>query len=127
MELGMKLGLVGTGAIGEAIVRGLCGAGGHREPVFVTARTQARSARLAAAFPNVRVLSANQAVVDASDWVVLAVRPEQARDVASSLRFRPEHRVISLVAGLGLDALGPLVAPASRFHRANPLPFIEHG
>lgn len=123
----MQLGFVGTGVITEAIVRGLCGPGGHRDPIHITERSRDRSQRLAAAFGNVAVSAESQGVVDQSDWVILAVRPEHASDILSSLRFRPDQRVISLVAGLGLQTLASLVKPATAVHRVNPLPPIERG
>ena len=101
----MKLGFIGTGVITEAMVRGLCGPGGHQEPIHVTERSRARSQRLAAAFANVTVLPDTQTVVDQSDWVIVALRPEHASGILSSLHFRPRHRVISLVAGLHLQTV----------------------
>jgi pyrroline-5-carboxylate reductase len=50
------------------------------------------------------------------------VRPSAAPDVLSELRFRSDHRVISLVSGLSLRRLSELVAPAVRTSRAVPLP-----
>jgi len=123
----MKLGFIGTGVITEAMVRGLCGPGGHQEPIHVTERSRARSQRLAAAFANVTVLPDNQTVVDQSDWVIVALRPEHASGILSSLHFRPPHRVISLVAGLDLQTVASLVKPATAVHRVNPLPPIERG
>jgi pyrroline-5-carboxylate reductase len=123
----VRLGFIGTGAITEAMVRGLCGPGGHREPILVSERSRERSDRLAAGFANVAVSADNQAIVDRSDWVIVAVRPDHARDVLSALRFRPTHRVISLVAGLDLPAVTALAKPAGAVHRANPLPAIERG
>jgi pyrroline-5-carboxylate reductase len=123
----MKLGFVGTGVIAEAMVRGLCGPGGHREAIHITERSRARSQRLAAAFANVTVSPDNQTVVDQSECVFIAVRPEQARAVLSALRFRPQQRVISVVAGLDLQTVASLASPATAVHRANPLPSIERG
>jgi pyrroline-5-carboxylate reductase len=123
----MRLGFIGTGAITEAMVRGLCGPGRYHSPILITERTKERSLRLTSTFPNVTAVSAAQTVVDQSDWVVLAVRPEQVREVASSLRFHPGHRVISLVAGLKLDSLGSMVGPATTLHRAIPMLPIESG
>ena len=42
----------------------------------------------------------------------LCVRPQDAHAARSDLTFSAEHAVISVVAGVPIDALRPLVAPA---------------
>ncbi|MHB8270661.1 NAD(P)-binding domain-containing protein [Bradyrhizobium sp.] len=123
----MRLGFIGTGAITEAMVRGLCGPGRYHNPIFITERTKNRSLLLASTFQNVITISSAQTVIDRSDLVILAVRPDQVRELTSSLRFRPEHRVISLIAGLKLDSLRSMLAPATALHRAIPMLPIESG
>lgn len=123
----MKLGFIGTGAISEATIAGLCGVAGFTDPIVVSERSAARSARLAEKFANVSVEPDNQAIVDRCDWIVVAVLPEQTRAVLEALAFRAEQRIVSLVAGVGLAALGPLAAPATRITRAIPMPPIERG
>ena len=68
------------------------------------------------------VASSNQNVLDYCETIVIAVKPQVASKVASQLRFRPEHHVISVVSGLSLQAASKLVAPATRVTRAVPLP-----
>lgn len=122
----MKLGFIGTGAISEAMIEGFI-AGGFTDPIMVSERSAARSQRLAARHANVTASPDNQAIVDASDWVVLAVLPDQAIEVASALRFRAHQRIISLAAGIRLATWAPVIAPASEIHRAVPMPPIERG
>lgn len=122
----MRLGFIGTGAISEAMVEGFV-AGGFTDPIAVSARSAERSARLSARHGNVTVSHDNQAIVDASDWVVLAVLPGQAFDVARGLNFRDDQRVISVIAGIRLAAWAPVLAPATAIHRAVPMPPIERG
>ncbi len=71
-----------------------------------------------------RLASTNQAVLDASDLVVLAVRPQIASSVLPELRFRPDQHVLSLIATLSIDDLRPLTAPAALVTRAVPLPSV---
>ena len=123
----MRLGFIGTGAIAEAMVEGLCGVGGFTGQILVSERSRERSARLAERHGNVRVCEDNQALVDDSDWVVIAVLPDQALDVASALSFRADHKVIVVVAGLKLAAWDPVLAPATDIHRAIPMPPVEWG
>lgn len=120
----MRLGFVGTGAITSAIVRGLNGPGGARDAIFVSPRNAGIAASLAAEFANVKVAVSNQAVLEASDVVTLAVRPQIAVEVLSELNFRPDHHVISLLAITPLEQVRALVAPASKVTRAIPLPIV---
>jgi len=116
-------GLIGVGAIAEAIVTGLC-AGDDAPAVMLSPRNAEVAARLADRFPTVTVAPGNQAVVDAAPVVLLCVRPQIARDVLGALRFRPDHVVISAIAGISVDELRALIAPAEDVARCIPLPAV---
>ena len=118
----MTLGFLGTGAITSAMVTGLSSGGDAPHSILLSPRNAATAAELAARFPGVRVAPSNQAVVDGSETVVTAVRPQIAADVLAELRFRPEQHVVSLVSGYSLKKVVGLVAPASHVARAVPLP-----
>jgi pyrroline-5-carboxylate reductase len=117
----MRLGFIGCGAITGAVVAGLRAAG-LAHPILLSPRNAARAAALAARFPDVAVAGTNQAVLDGADVVVLAVRPPVAPEAVSPLCFRPDHRVISLMAGISRAGLAVLVAPAGHIVRAVPMP-----
>jgi pyrroline-5-carboxylate reductase len=123
----LRIGFIGTGSITKAIVTGLCRAGGSRLEICVSPRNEETATGLAKEFSAVRVGISNQEVVDRSDIVVLAVRPQIVRSVLESLRFTNEHRLISLVATLPYEALLPLVSPVSALTLAAPLPTVEYG
>ena len=118
----MKLGFLGTGAITSAMVTGLESAGDEQYSIRLTPRNAAVAAELAARFQNVSVGSSNQEVVDESEVVVIAVRPQIAQDVLTELHFRAGQQVISLVSGFPVRKVSALVAPAVRVTRAVPLP-----
>lgn len=120
----MKLGFVGTGALTAAIVTGLKSVADNDVPVLLSPRNQAVAADLAARFPGVRIAADNQAVLDGCDTVMLAVRPQIAHDVLPSLRFRPDHRVISLIATLSREEIAALAAPAAQVTKALPMPMV---
>jgi len=123
----MTIGFIGTGAIAEAMIDGLCGVAGLTQPIVITTRSEARSARLAARYDNVTRADDPQTIVDGAETVVIAVLPPQASEVLSSLTFKAETRVLSLVAGLSLADLGQMVAPATDLQLAIPLPPIDRG
>lgn len=124
----MTLGFIGTGNIASAVVTGLCAAPAPPGKVLVSPRSAEKAFALAAAFPAVEVAPDNQAVVDGSATVVLAVRPQDAERILTPLRFRAEQRVISLLALTPLETARELVAPAGAagaagaIVRALPLP-----
>jgi pyrroline-5-carboxylate reductase len=122
--IAMNLGFIGTGAITTAMVSGLSSEGGPRQTIRLSPRNAAIAACLAGRFDNVSVCASNQQVLDESDTVVLAVRPQVAQEVLSRLRFSSGQIVISLVPGFSVRRVGDLVTPAHRIWRAIPLPSV---
>jgi pyrroline-5-carboxylate reductase len=120
----LRLGFVGTGAITSAIVTGLNAAGLDGDTIVVSPRNADMAAGLAARFPSVTVAASNQAVLDGSDVLMLAVRPQVATEVLSALTFRADHHVISLMAITPLEQVRAMVAPARTVTRAVPLPLV---
>lgn len=120
----MKLGFVGTGALTAAIVTGLRSLPESGTSVVLSPRNTDIAADLAARFPQVSVAADNQAVLDACDTVMLAVRPQVAHEVLSGLAFRPDHEVVSLIATVSATEIAALVAPSTRVTKALPMPMI---
>lgn len=121
---GIVLGFVGTGTITASIVTGLCGGPGPSNRIWLSPRNADVAARLAATCSQATVAASNQQVLDRSDIVFLAVRPQIAHDVIRPLRFRPDHRVISLIATFSRDRIAALVAPATAVSCAVPQPTV---
>jgi pyrroline-5-carboxylate reductase len=120
----MTLGFVGTGAIAAAIVTGLSSEGGARPTIHLSPRNAAIAAGLASRYENVSVCASSQEVLDRSETVILAVRPQVAEEVLSGLHFSSSHIVISLVAGFPVRRIADLVTPAQKIWRAIPLPAV---
>jgi pyrroline-5-carboxylate reductase len=123
-DIPAALGFVGVGAIAEAIITGLCEGEETPPSIHLSPRSAARTGRLAARYPSVRVLDTNQGVVERADVVLLCVRPQDAPAALSELAFRASQTVISVVAGAQMDALRRLLAPAEDLVRAIPLPAV---
>ncbi|MFJ7216436.1 NAD(P)-binding domain-containing protein [Amycolatopsis sp. NPDC098790] len=111
-------GFVGTGELTAAIVEGL----NEDVAVFLSPRNHDIAHDLAERFPTVEVCRDNQDVLDRANTVVVAVRPQVVRTVLTELTFRPEHVVVSAVAGTTLAQLREWAAPAHRIIRSIPLP-----
>ena len=117
-------GVIGVGSIAAAIVVGLCEGVDVPPQVLLSPRSADTAAGLAARFASVSVAADNQAVVDGSDIVIVAVLPQQIEPVLADLAFEERHVVVSVVAGVDLDRLRTWVAPASRVARSVPLPAV---
>ena len=117
-------GLLGAGASGSAIVTGRCEDVADAPSILVSPRSASIAHDLAHRFETVEVAADNQAVVDGSWMVIICVRPQIARTVLSQLRFPPDRIVISVMAGIQIDDILELVAPATQVVRAIPLPSV---
>lgn len=120
----MAYGVLGVGAIGAAIVTGLCENVDDAPKVLLSPRNAEIAAGLAQRFANVDVAADNQAVVDGSPEVIVCVRPQVAQAVLAELRFPADRVVISAMAGVPVTALPRLVAPATDVARVIPLPSV---
>jgi pyrroline-5-carboxylate reductase len=133
----MKIGIIGVGKIAGAIVEGLCTspasgdsskssgeqASGVPE-IFLSPRNAEKSTALAEKYPGVTRLENNQAVLDQSNIVIIALRPAVAVETLRGLHFDPRHTVVSLIPLLKYADLLPAVDPATNVSRAIPLPTV---
>ncbi|BCH28877.1 pyrroline-5-carboxylate reductase [Mesorhizobium sp. L-8-10] len=122
----MKLGFIGTGALTSAIVAGLKSVADNSVTILLSPRNEEIAAGLASRYPDVRVATDNQAVLDDCDTVMLAVRPQIAHAVLRELRFRRGHHVVSLIATLSREDVAALIAPAEHVTKALPMPMVAH-
>jgi pyrroline-5-carboxylate reductase len=120
----MTYGVVGVGAIAQAIVTGLCEHVQDAPRIVLSPRNAERATDLAARFATVRVARNNQEVLDESSVVLLCIRPQDARSVLPGLRFSARHAIVSAMAGIQIAALRELTAPAQNIARVIPLPCV---
>lgn len=121
---GLTFGFVGTGTITEAVITGLCKTEFAGNRIAVSPRSETIARRLAERHANVMVGDSNQDVIDRSDLVFLAIRPQIAEEVVRELRFRPDHHVVSFIAATPLDKLAVWIDQPVRLTQAVPLPFV---
>merc|ERR1719160_1487513 len=96
------VGFIGIGTINSAVCRGLLKSADSPSKVVVGPRNAENAAALAAEHPDkVTVAESNQAVIDASDWVVLGTPPKKhiTLETLNPLQFREDQPVISFIAG----------------------------
>jgi pyrroline-5-carboxylate reductase len=119
-----RLGFLGTGTIASAIVDGLSALPGHNIHACLSPRNAQVAARLKAAHPHVTVAQSNQEMIDRSDIIFLAIRPQVASEVLAGLRFRADQRIISLIATFSQADILARVHPAMTVTCAVPLPTV---
>lgn len=105
-----KIGIIGVGHLGQYLIAGLSKVDNKFEffladPLIDKIRTN---------FPenNYYFTTQNQTVVEKSEIIILATRPDHVNDAINGLRFEPEQIVVSVAAGVSLQTLKPLVSPA---------------
>ncbi|MEM7170305.1 MAG: pyrroline-5-carboxylate reductase dimerization domain-containing protein [Pseudomonadota bacterium] len=113
-----SLGFLGVGHLAGYLIAGLRRAGFVGD-LWLSPRSAERAARLAQQH-DCRVAVSNQALVSAVETVILTVRPSQVDEALTGLSFSQRQLVISACAGVCLDRLEPLCAPA-RVSRAMPI------
>jgi pyrroline-5-carboxylate reductase len=123
----MRFGFIGTGTITKAVVTGMLRFDVAFERISLSPRNEKIAGELAALDERISVCASNQAVLESSDAVCLAVVPQIAVDVLGQLEFSARHRVISFLAGVPLDQLRRLVGPVHSVTRAVPLPAVAEG
>jgi pyrroline-5-carboxylate reductase len=118
------IGVIGVGAIAAAIVAGLCDGEARPPAILLSPRNAAIATDLAHRYPTVRVCADNQAVVAGASLVLLCLRPQVAAAALGDLTFQDGQIVVSVMAGVSVATLAPLVAPAREIARAIPLPSV---
>lgn len=122
----LTLAIVGTGRIGEALLRGLLRSNWIQpSQVTCTARRDERVADLEEAH-GVRATKDNAAAIEGADVVILALKPQTLLDVVADTAdaFRADQTVISIAAGTttaSIEALLPPEVPVVRVMTNTPV------
>ena len=120
----MKLGFIGAGNIGSAIITGISTCAAPPEKIFVFDPDIKKCRALEQRFEQVEALSGNQEVLNNADCVFLCVLPQIAPQVLLPLDFSKEHIVVSVIAVRSISEIKEYVSPAREVVRALPLPPI---
>ncbi|MBI4512352.1 MAG: pyrroline-5-carboxylate reductase [Deltaproteobacteria bacterium] len=122
VKLDKRIGFVGAGNMAEALIRGLL-RGGHCEPGQVggSGPNPERIEELAKRH-GIFTTTDNKVLVDRSDIVVLAVKPQIMRRVLDEIadRIHPGALVISIAAGVPIAAIESRLREGTRIVRTMP-------
>lgn len=102
----MKLGFIGAGEMGGAIINGLLQKGWPKEEVMASVHTPESAARLRAEF-GIEVGTNNQQVIREAGWLFLAVKPAQMPEVLQQLAVSgvPAKPIISMALGWSVEKI----------------------
>ncbi|MBK4137082.1 pyrroline-5-carboxylate reductase [Corynebacterium macginleyi] len=99
-----KIAILGGGQIGEALISGLVESGFNAPDITVTNRTASRGEELKSRY-GVNVTTDNAAAVDGADYIFASVKPYAILDLLSEINPAKDAVVVSMAAGLTLEAL----------------------
>jgi pyrroline-5-carboxylate reductase len=121
MVLHYKVGFLGVGNMAQAIIKGLIESKvvpAHH--IFASNRSPGKLQKVKDLW-NLQAMSTNEEVVDASDIVVLAMKPQDLSSAIEAIAssFNPGQIVVSLAAGIELHSLQKKL-PQCRIVRAMP-------
>lgn len=120
---GKKLGVLGAGNLSRSILEGFFKSGNvDLKDVFVTNRNPEKLQKLQLEFPGLQIVSSGEELLDKCEIIILGVKPQDLVDAIEPIRgsFSKEHIVISLAAGVGLDALKQLITGTEQLIRWMP-------
>lgn len=120
----MRIGVIGTGIMASYMVMAFCDWECEHEFVL-SPRNKEKAEYLASKYKNVSVANNNQDVLDNSEVVILSVLPQNAEEILSGLKFQERHKVISVIAAIGLKKLRDIIGPTEILVDVLPLPFIS--
>ncbi|MEV0576089.1 MULTISPECIES: NAD(P)-binding domain-containing protein [unclassified Streptomyces] len=120
-----RIGIIGVGEIGRALVAGLCDGVEKPPQVFLSPRGAGTAAELAARHPDVRVCADNQEVADRAEVLVIAVRRRDRHEALAGLRVADGTTVINVMAGVATEELRRILDTGAALVRAIPLPAVR--
>lgn len=120
-----RIGIIGIGEIGRALVVGLCDGVDKSPEVFLSPRGARAAAELSSRYEDVQVCADNQQVVDRSEVVIIAVRRQDRHEALAGLKVDDDKIVVNVMTGVSNDDLRQTLATDAPLVRAIPLPAIR--
>jgi pyrroline-5-carboxylate reductase len=121
MKIDKSIGFLGAGNMAEALLRGLLRGHADADKICASGPRAERMAELRERY-GIQTTVDNLVLVDVSEVVVLAVKPQIMRKVLDQIadRLRPDALVVSLAAGIPVAAIEARLRPGTRVIRTMP-------
>lgn len=117
-----RVGFVGAGKMATALARGLCTAGFTTPDRIAASDVIAEARRQFAAHTGGIACETNLDVVERSEVLVVAVKPQQFREALAEIapHVGPDHLIVSIAAGIPLETMVGLLGDKRRLVRVMP-------
>ena len=120
--LRIRLGIIGCGNIGEAIIKGIVSKKIlNRKNIYASDKIKAKEANLRKRY-GVKILSLNSILVRKSQIIILAVKPQDAQKVLGEIRYFIDRSklVISIMAGIKTEKIRNIIGRSVPVARVMP-------
>jgi pyrroline-5-carboxylate reductase len=116
-----KIGIIGTGNMGEAIVKALLKRGFKKEGILCSEIKLDRASYIEKAY-GVKILKKPEEVVKKTDYIIIAVKPQDSKELLKSISpFLDEKKVlISIMAGVTTSNILSIAGKPVKVMRAMP-------
>jgi pyrroline-5-carboxylate reductase len=122
MKLNKKIGFLGCGNMGEAILAGLLKNRAAQASHVTILESDKRKAKAIVKKYKVKNISALPQLCQKSNVIILAIKPQQLKEVSQILKslLTRQHLVISILAGTTTVKLKKMLGHSARFVRVMP-------
>lgn len=120
----MKIGILGVGVIGSAVVHGFCMKQDPEHELFISPRSKTASLELEEGYEQVTRCESNQEVLNRSDIIIISVLPHRGLEILEELSFRKDHKVINLMSDKKLEDIKAVIGETATLVHVVPLSFI---
>lgn len=124
-----KIGIIGLGNMGSSILHAILQNNlVRKDQLFATNRGQGKLKKVEETY-GIKVFNTNEELIDASDVVILAVKPQDLLSLLEPISnsFAPSDIIVSLAAGVPIDAISRVVTQTKRIVRLMPNTPLEVG
>ena len=121
----MKLGFIGTGEISKAVIQGIISSKIKFSKIYISNRNNKISKQLSKSNKKISIMKDNQKIIDACEWVFLAITPVVGKKIIKELKFKKKHTIISFISTIKMKELKKFIKVKATIVRAIPLPPIS--
>ena len=119
----MKIGFLGTGHITSSVIEGIFKSNLKIKKIYISPRNRLISKKLSRKFKKIAISKTNQQLLDACNWVFLAVTPNVGHKILKKLNFKRNQKIISFISTINLKQLKEYTKNIN-ITRVIPMPFI---
>ncbi len=103
----MRIGIIGYGHLGKALVRGLVLTGFSQNDIDINARTQKTRDSVRDEFKNIYVTGNKEELVNRTDVIILVTEPKNAKEVLNEIKdYKIDEKIIvSFMAGITIEEI----------------------